>query len=552
MKFVCEKCRTKYSIADDKVRRKVLKIRCKNCANIIVVQDPSRVDESSPSVRPDATGPSRPPAGGGGALDRAFEGAFSGRAAAPRAAKPAVAALKVSPPAPVLVEQLEEEFEPEKTNLSPPGFREAAVADEDWYLAVDGSQFGPMNFAELCSRVKRGEARGATGDEAHVWRDGFDDWVEISRLPELRPYVPPPPPRTRSGLFRLGSSMSSVGAIPPPAVPAAAGSRTDGSGALGVPARTPMPPRAGPLAPAAPALASAPPSMGSVGTAAASRAAEASFLELPPAMESGLRALPQSFAEGPMVVPPPALMPAAAPSRTPASIKIAAVGGIISALTGVAILVYFLVFDRPPKQPVGKPLGAGTVAAVRSTTPAGGGAGEGDSGDVAIDFPPVEVERSSGERSVRGKAAPTPARRPAKGATPGGPKMTDEQKRLAALYGTGGDDPGVPSAGSAGGVARGHVPARRITPTEVANVQKNNRSSLKACYERALKRDNTLAEVKADVEVSIGDTGTVRSVKITGVNSPELDTCLSRSIRRWAFPSVGRQEFVFSINFRGS
>ena len=38
MKIVCDKCATKYSIADEKVRNKVFKIRCKKCSNIIVVR----------------------------------------------------------------------------------------------------------------------------------------------------------------------------------------------------------------------------------------------------------------------------------------------------------------------------------------------------------------------------------------------------------------------------------------------------------------------------------------------------------------------------------
>src|SRR5580765_8353329 len=38
MKIVCDKCATKYSIADEKVRGKVFKIRCKKCSHIIVVK----------------------------------------------------------------------------------------------------------------------------------------------------------------------------------------------------------------------------------------------------------------------------------------------------------------------------------------------------------------------------------------------------------------------------------------------------------------------------------------------------------------------------------
>ena len=37
MKIICDNCRTKYSIADEKVKGKVFKIRCKKCSNIIVV-----------------------------------------------------------------------------------------------------------------------------------------------------------------------------------------------------------------------------------------------------------------------------------------------------------------------------------------------------------------------------------------------------------------------------------------------------------------------------------------------------------------------------------
>ena len=46
MKIVCDSCATKYSIADEKVRGKVFKIRCKKCSHIIVV----RGGESAPEA----------------------------------------------------------------------------------------------------------------------------------------------------------------------------------------------------------------------------------------------------------------------------------------------------------------------------------------------------------------------------------------------------------------------------------------------------------------------------------------------------------------------
>jgi TonB family protein len=45
MKIVCDACSAKYSIADEKVRGKVFKIRCKKCSNIIVVRG---TDEQQP------------------------------------------------------------------------------------------------------------------------------------------------------------------------------------------------------------------------------------------------------------------------------------------------------------------------------------------------------------------------------------------------------------------------------------------------------------------------------------------------------------------------
>src|SRR5262245_34646858 len=56
MKFVCERCHTRYSIADEKVRQKILKIRCKTCEHVITVREPAA---TAPS--PAAAAPSPPP-----------------------------------------------------------------------------------------------------------------------------------------------------------------------------------------------------------------------------------------------------------------------------------------------------------------------------------------------------------------------------------------------------------------------------------------------------------------------------------------------------------
>ena len=53
MRIVCDGCAAKYSNADDKIRGKVFKIRCKKCSNVIVVRASADVPEQV-SADPDA------------------------------------------------------------------------------------------------------------------------------------------------------------------------------------------------------------------------------------------------------------------------------------------------------------------------------------------------------------------------------------------------------------------------------------------------------------------------------------------------------------------
>src|ERR1043166_678517 len=57
VKFLCDRCKTQYSIGDDRVRGKILKIRCKNCGNVITVREGmSSEPEHDPSRHKKTTG----------------------------------------------------------------------------------------------------------------------------------------------------------------------------------------------------------------------------------------------------------------------------------------------------------------------------------------------------------------------------------------------------------------------------------------------------------------------------------------------------------------
>src|SRR5437762_11875103 len=108
MKIVCDNCATKYSIADEKVRGKVFKIRCKKCSHIIVVRGGADGNVEA----------SREPAQAEGGAFPGDEGqtiAASGGRGTPGAGVPAVA----SSAAPV-------------------------SGDAVWHLVIDREQVGPL------------------------------------------------------------------------------------------------------------------------------------------------------------------------------------------------------------------------------------------------------------------------------------------------------------------------------------------------------------------------------------------------------------------------
>ncbi len=138
MNVTCDKCNKRYAIADDKVRGKSVKIRCKQCQNLISVQGP--------------------PAGAAAA------------ATMPITAQPAMAAgvgaVSGSP------------WEDERTRAMP-----AMDLSPTWFAMVKGKQIGPLTVRDLELRVKTGEVSLRT----YLWKQGMADWKRASDVPEVSP-----------------------------------------------------------------------------------------------------------------------------------------------------------------------------------------------------------------------------------------------------------------------------------------------------------------------------------------------------------------------------
>jgi predicted Zn finger-like uncharacterized protein len=215
MKFVCDRCQTRYSIADEKVRQKILRIRCKTCGNVIMVQEglaapptagpvlteqhPSVVAKSAPSSGPQtvpssspkgisssgpkgmpSSSPKMPSSGPKGIPSSGPKGMPLSRPnSMPTAAKAASAGPPPPPPAAASVP------------ADPLGGR------VEWYLAVGGVQNGPFSRTEAAKHILATDS----GKIVHVWKEGMPSWkpsTEVSVIATevnlLRPTPPPPPP----------------------------------------------------------------------------------------------------------------------------------------------------------------------------------------------------------------------------------------------------------------------------------------------------------------------------------------------------------------------
>lgn len=171
MKFLCDRCKTRYSIADERVRGKILKIRCKNCSNVITVR------EGMPEPEPEAPAV-----------------AEVRRQKQPTDYMPAIMgaapALRAPGPSP-----LQAAFAQAMEKPAPP----PSQLEEEWYVSIDGDQSGPFTLAQAQDWVK--ERRG--DDELYCWCEGFDDWLPIEkvshfrglRAKEKKARPAPPPPR---------------------------------------------------------------------------------------------------------------------------------------------------------------------------------------------------------------------------------------------------------------------------------------------------------------------------------------------------------------------
>jgi predicted Zn finger-like uncharacterized protein len=139
MKIVCENCGAKYSIADEKVKGKVFKIRCKKCSESILVR-----------------GDANQAAGGAETEQPTQEAAAYSHGS-------------------------DEGLDAETRVFDYAGYHHGADGEAAWHVVVDDQQQGPYTAEQINEYLQA----GGINLESLIWREGFDDWVLIKDVPEF-------------------------------------------------------------------------------------------------------------------------------------------------------------------------------------------------------------------------------------------------------------------------------------------------------------------------------------------------------------------------------
>ncbi len=140
MKITCHACDAKYTIADEKVTGRTVKIKCKKCGATIVVN-------ADTAAAPQMGGAAGAPYGD--AQPQAPAGDDDGLMAT------RVAGMDGAPP---------------------------AVNAPEWTVSMTGEDERQMSQLQIAEEMQRGTITGDT----YVWRDGMSDWLPVAQIPDLQ------------------------------------------------------------------------------------------------------------------------------------------------------------------------------------------------------------------------------------------------------------------------------------------------------------------------------------------------------------------------------
>ncbi|HTE53858.1 MAG TPA: AgmX/PglI C-terminal domain-containing protein [Kofleriaceae bacterium] len=567
MKFHCDRCKTRYSIADDRVRGKILKIRCKNCSTVITIKE---------GAQPAAPRQGRP----------ASEGARRTRASSRSGARRRPGTSSGS----ALQGAFEEELRRPQSVVAADVADAPAVLDAEWYVSQDGEQFGPFTLPRAQGWVGERPA----DEELFCWSEGFDDWLPVEKVSHFRGLrgqpgsglmsMPPGMQESEESLLHSSSGLLPAREETPVPLFAATLAQVVADAPNEDSRQAPMFPRrngsSASQAGRAPSAAGSPPGGGSLfGSAMAAASGAPGNPHGKPGETVQDPSHDFEIGEASRVVKLPMLArgashPAPAPLGPPGLPGVGRPGpadnnGALGrgtgsegqmggrALSGLPVIHGGGTVDMPrPEvlQPrrvrsgmmmpiaIGSSIVVGVVSVLLFVALAGEDddslvrRGEvGGKGEMAYTFDKANGDRKQDKGNDQ--SAPKGGGRRVVRKPSGGGKSSSLTTGTATQGPVAVDPDEVDLSGG---------PAGELDPDDLFDVYNANKIGVTMCYNSALKRDPLLSVRRADVNISVAPSGSVSSVSIPSLNGTPLGQCLEKRIRSWRFPRASR---VFSSRF---
>jgi predicted Zn finger-like uncharacterized protein len=533
VKFLCEQCKAKYQIADDKVAGKTVRMKCRKCGFMIEV----RAEVTETSVAQGLPEDPKKPAGKPSPLGKSLATSLTGRPPPPKGKPDALAGA--------FQRKVRQDGPPESTASLE---MLDSSATSGWYVAINGVPVGPIRISEL----RRKAANGAVTEDSLVWREGLEEWRPVRSVTELaeivreamtsgRPSLVTPPPNEARQSYPpppAGGPRPPARPLPPPpreppARPAPLAARSnvvpftgrlataekreeeedidleevEGSEPKPLPAPTPPPAAMGAAAaglPERPSMVNADP----FALPPAVAGAPAAMMGAPMAGGAAFSSASASAPLAPAAMAPPQVgtEQAATAKRPPNYIAI----GMVLAFVGFGITGGIVAFRQPaqPQQPtiiqVPVPMqqqGVATAQAPQETP------------EISLDTP----ETTQGKTGKSGGGSRPSSKQPTEAAKPLGIDLGTER------------GPGInPGAGP------GPSALTALTSDQVQTTVRNYSTGVKrTCWERA---NAQIASVKIDAKVTVAANGSVQSVDANG-NEPAVAKCIESQVRNWHFPA---------------
>lgn len=556
MKFLCENCKAKYQLSDDRLEGRAVHMKCRKCGHIIEVPSPSPAKPavqkpSGPAKEPampprpasvSARAPTPPGAGGGvrltplaarsaAAASRLAAGGASTAAAAPATA-PSTESRGL---AAAFSRSVKDEGD---ASVSAAIEVLSAGATEEWYVGINDVPVGPVRLSTLRQKA----LQGVVTESSLVWREGFDEWLPLRTFPELTLLVQEARDQARSGLTPSApqAQRPSSGPLPPPPgrvvlrppsarvdvmlpqVGAATSARTASDSmstgthaaadSVGSGSRPPGEIIADPYA--APVSRVVSPSSQAVAAALVGAGVPDSV-----AINERISSLPDSISR-PSLIDEVAFGIRRQVRVHPAAWAMVAFAGLF----GATAAIVWLGGSRAPAPPP-----TIQIVTVNAPAPVVPGAGPSPSGGVALSENTVV-----GETTRRGPGGGQPG---SKGGS-GDPKEATSSSGLNVGLG---ELPGLAGPGPApkpGGADMSNLP--QLDQAEIQRVVSSNIGTVKRhCWEPALasRSPNAPMTARVSVVVTIGADGSVQNANASGASGyPDLPSCISGRVRNWKFP----------------